>query len=85
MAKVSGRGARREQHEGLLLAGEIEKVKERPFVERAGGEILDHQRAGGERRRHRGLLQRARRHHAARPPPAPRWRRDGSCPSLPGP
>src|SRR5207247_676934 len=53
-------GARREQHESLLLAREIEKVEQRPFVECAGGDILDHQRAGGERRWHVCFVERAR-------------------------
>ena len=50
--------ARRQQQEGLVLARQIEKVKERAFVECRGGNILDDQCAGGECCRHGGLLQR---------------------------
>src|SRR5262249_6511313 len=53
--------ARREQHESLVLAGEIEKVEQRPFLEYASGDILYHQRAGGERRWHVCFLECARR------------------------
>ena len=58
---ASRRGPRCKQDEGALLTGKIEQMKQRAFVERADGDVLDDHGARGEGGRHRALLQRARR------------------------
>ena len=77
------RAARGDQHIGALLAREIEQMKQRGFVEAAFGEILEHQRAGGERDRNIGAVERARRQRPRARLRAPRSPRDGFCRSLP--
>ena len=59
--------ARGEQQIGLLLAREIEQMKQARSSKLAGREILDHQRAGGERRRQVRLGERARAPGRGRP------------------
>ena len=79
----AGARARREQHEGVLLAREIEQMEQRALVEPCLGDILDHQRAGREcRRQALGRQARAPR-GSARRHRLPRSPRDGSCPNLP--
>ena len=70
---------------GALLAREIEQMEQRALVEAVGLEILEHQRAGRQRRRQVAVLEQFRAPARARPPPPPRSRRDGVLPEPSGP